>query len=196
VISGAIGPRGDGYSPERIMSEVEAEAYHAEQIDTFAGSAADMVCAITMNYAEEAVGIARAARRAGLPVALSFTVETDGALPTGQPLSEAIEAVDRATTGYPSYYGINCAHPDHLAPTLAEGGAFTDRIRALRANASRMSHAELNESPTLDVGNPVELGQQYAELRRRLPRLNVLGGCCGTDHRHVESIAAACAPLF
>jgi S-methylmethionine-dependent homocysteine/selenocysteine methylase len=196
VISGAIGPRGDGYSPERIMSEVEAEAYHAEQIDTFARSAADMVCAITMNYAEEAVGIARAARRAGLPVALSFTVETDGALPTGQPLREAIEAVDRATTGYPSYYGINCAHPDHFAPTLAEGGAFIDRIRGLRANASRMSHAERNESPPLDVGNPVELGQQYAELRRRLPRLNVLGGCCGTDHRHVESIAAACAPLF
>jgi homocysteine S-methyltransferase len=196
VISGAIGPRGDGYSPERIMSEVEAEAYHAEEIDTFAGTAADMVCAITMNYAEEAVGIARAARRAGLPVALSFTVETDGALPTGQPLQDAIEEVDRATSGYPSYYGINCAHPDHFAPTLAKGGAFTDRIRGLRANASRMSHAELNEAPALDVGSPAELGQQYADLRRRLPRLNVFGGCCGTDQRHVECIAAACAPLF
>ena len=196
VISGAIGPRGDGYRPDRILSEVEAEAYHGEEIDTFAGTAADMVCAITMNYAEEAVGIARAARRAGLPVALSFTVETDGTLPTGQTLADAIAQVDRATSEYPSYYMINCAHPDHFAPALAKGGASLERIRGLRANASRMSHAELNESPTLDVGDPAELGRQYAELKRRLPRLNVMGGCCGTDERHVECIAAACAPLF
>ena len=196
VISGAIGPRGDGYSPERIMSEAEAEDYHAEEIGTFAGTAADMVCAITMNYVEEAVGIARAASRAGLPVVLSFTVETDGALPTGQSLEDAIVQVDRATSAYPSYYGINCAHPDHFSPALAKGSVFTERIRGLRANASRMSHAELNEAPALDEGNPAELGQQYAELRRRLPRLNVFGGCCGTDQRHVESIAAACAPLF
>lgn len=196
VISGAIGPRGDGYNPSRIMSEAEAEDYHAEEIDTFAGTAADMVCAITMNYAEEAVGIARAARRAGLPVALSFTVETDGNLPTGQTLEDAIAQVERASGAYPSYYAVNCAHPDHFAPALAKGGAFTERIRGLRANASRMSHAELNDSPTLDVGDPAELGRQYAELKRRLPRLNVMGGCCGTDHRHVEQIAAACAPLF
>jgi S-methylmethionine-dependent homocysteine/selenocysteine methylase len=196
VISGAIGPRGDGYSPDRIMSEAEAEDYHGEEIDTFARSAADMVCAITMNYAEEAAGIARAARRAGLPVALSFTVETDGNLPTGQTLEDAIAQVERASAGYPSYYMINCAHPDHFAPALAKGGDFVERIRGLRANASRMSHAELNESPTLDVGDPAELGRQYAELKRRLPRLNVMGGCCGTDHRHVEQIAAACAPLF
>ena len=196
VISGAIGPRGDGYSPDRIMSEAEAEDYHAEEIETFARTAADMVCAITMNYAEEAVGIARAARRAGLPVALSFTVETDGNLPTGQTLEDAIAQVESASARYPSYYAINCAHPDHFAPALAKGGACVERIRGLRANASRMSHAELNESPTLDAGDPAELGRQYAELKRRLPRLNVMGGCCGTDHRHVEQIAAACAPLF
>ena len=196
VISGAIGPRGDGYNPSRIMSEAEAEDYHAEEIETFARTAADMVCAITMNYAEEAVGIARAARRAGLPVALSFTVETDGNLPTGQTLEDAIAQVESASARYPSYYAINCAHPDHFAPALAKGGACVERIRGLRANASRMSHAELNESPTLDAGDPAELGRQYAELKRRLPRLNVMGGCCGTDHRHVEQIAAACAPLF
>jgi S-methylmethionine-dependent homocysteine/selenocysteine methylase len=178
------------------MSEQQAEAYHQAQVDTLAGSAADMVCAITMNYVEEAVGIARAAQRAGMPVAISFTVETDGNLPTGQTLKAALEHVDEATSGYPSYYMINCAHPTHFEHVLAEGGLWLDRIGGLRANASRKSHAELNESPELDVGIPVELGMQYASLKQRLSRLNVLGGCCGTDHRHVAQIAEACSPLF
>lgn len=196
VISGCVGPRGDGYSPANTMSEQEAEAYHRDQVETLAGTAADMVCAITMNYAEEAVGIARAAQQTGMPVAISFTVETDGRLPTSQTLKAAVEQVDRATSSYPAYYMINCAHPEHFQQVLADGGAFVERIRGLRANASRMSHAELNESPVLDVGNPAELGLQYAELRRRLKHINVMGGCCGTDHRHVERIAEACAPLF
>ncbi len=196
VISGCLGPRGDGYVPDRAMSEQEAAAYHRDQVETLAGSAADMVCAITMNYVEESLGIARVAQRAGMPVAISFTVETDGNLPTGQTLKAAIEQVDDATSGYPCYYMINCAHPAHFEHVLAEGGLWLDRIRGLRANASRKSHAELNESPELDVGNPVELGSQYARLKTRLPRLNVMGGCCGTDHRHVEQIAEACSPLF
>lgn len=196
VISGCLGPRGDGYVPDSVMSEREAEAYHREQVDTFAASAADMVCGITMNYVEEAVGIARAAQRAAMPVAISFTVETDGNLPTGQPLKAAIEHVDEATSGYPSYYMINCAHPTHFEHVLDDDGLWLDRIRGLRANASRKSHAELNESPELDIGNPVELGKQYASLRQRLSHLNVMGGCCGTDHRHVEQIADACSPLF
>ncbi len=196
VISGCLGPRGDGYVPDRAMSEHEAAAYHRDQVETLAGSAADMVCAITMNYVEESLGIARAALRADIPVAISFTVETDGNLPTGQTLKAAIEQVDDATSGYPCYYMINCAHPTHFERVLAEGGLWLDRIRGLRANASRKSHTELNESPELDVGNPVELGSQYARLKTRLPRLNVMGGCCGTDHRHVEQIAEACSPLF
>jgi S-methylmethionine-dependent homocysteine/selenocysteine methylase len=196
VISGCIGPRGDGYVSDRTMSEQEAAAYHREQIETFAGSAADMVCAMTMNYAEEAAGIARAAQRAAMPVAISFTVETDGRLPTGQDLRSAIEQVDGATSGYPAYYMVNCAHPTHFEPVLSAGAPWVERIRGLRANASRMSHAELNESPDLDVGEPAELGQDYARLKRCLPRLNVMGGCCGTDHRHIEHIASACGPLF
>lgn len=196
VISGCLGPRGDGYIPDRVMSEQEAEAYHRDQVEVSAGTAADMVCAITMNYVEEAIGIARAAQRAGMPVAISFTVETDGNLPTGQSLKAAIAQVDKTTAGYPCYYMINCAHPTHFEHVLAEGGAWLDRIRGLRANASRKSHAELNESPELDIGNPVELGAQYADLTKRLAQLNVMGGCCGTDHRHVEQIAQACAPLF
>lgn len=196
VISGCIGPRGDGYVPDRAMSAQEAEVYHREQIETLAGSAADMVCAITMNYVEEAVGIARAAQRASTPVAISFTVETDGKLPTGQQLKAALEQVDDATSGYPSYYMINCAHPTHFDNVLINGERWVQRIHGLRANASRMSHAQLNEAPELDAGNATELGQEYADLKKRLPQLNVMGGCCGTDHRHIEQIASACLPLF
>lgn len=196
VISGCLGPRGDGYVPDHAMSAQEAETYHREQIETFAGTAVDMVCAITMNYVEEAIGIACAAQRAGMPVAISFTVETDGKLPTGQTLKAAIEQVDNATSGYPGYYMINCAHPTHFDDVLAEGEPWVKRIRGLRANASRMSHAQLNEASELDAGNATELGLEYADLKKRLPQLNVMGGCCGTDHRHIEQIASACLPLF
>jgi len=196
LISGCVGPRGDGYNPGKTMSEKDAETYHGNQIRVLQDSAADMVTATTMNYVGEAVGIARAAERAGMPVAISFTVETDGRLPTGQTLRAAIEQVDAATSRYPSYYMIDCAHPTHFEHVLAEGGPWTQRIRGLRANASRKSHAELNESPELDIGDPVELGMQHAQLKSRLPQLNVMGGCCGTDHRHVEQIATACSPLF
>jgi S-methylmethionine-dependent homocysteine/selenocysteine methylase len=196
LISGCIGPRGDGYVPGNVMSAQEAEIYHMEQIKTFAGSSADMVTAITINYVEEAIGITRAAQKMNMPVVISFTVETDGNLPTGQTLRSAIKQVDDATSGYPSYYMINCAHPTHFEHVLAEGGPWLDRLQGIRANASRKSHAELNEAPDLDIGNPVELGLQYARLKKRLSYLNVMGGCCGTDHRHVEQIAEACAPLF
>jgi S-methylmethionine-dependent homocysteine/selenocysteine methylase len=196
VISGCLGPRGDGYNPSSLMSVEVAEAYHAEQVRIFADSAADLVTAITLNYVEEAIGIARAARGAGMPVVISFTVETDGRLPTKDTLQAAIERVDTATAAYPAYYMINCAHPTHFERVLDPKEAWIQRLRGLRANASRQSHAELNESPTLDPGDPVELGREYAALKQRLPRLNVMGGCCGTDHRHVEQIATACAPLF
>jgi S-methylmethionine-dependent homocysteine/selenocysteine methylase len=194
VVSGCLGPRGDGYDPANLMSVEEAEAYHAEQARVLADAGADLLTAITMNYGAEAIGIARAARAAGMPVVISFTVETDGRLPTGDALGVAIEQVDAATAAYPAYYMINCAHPTHFADVLDERAPWTRRIRGLRANASRQSHAELNESPTLDPGDPRELGQEYAALKRRLPQLAVMGGCCGTDHRHIEQIAAACAP--
>lgn len=196
IISGCIGPRGDGYVPSNAMTGREAQAYHSAQIRTFAASSADLVTAITMNYVEEAIGIARAAQQANMPVVISFTVETDGNLPTGQTLRSAIEQVDEVTAGYPAYYMINCAHPTHFEHLLAEGGMWLDRIRGIRANASHRSHAELNDAPDLDEGNPVELGVQYARLKKRLPHLSVMGGCCGTDHRHIEQIAQACAPLF
>jgi S-methylmethionine-dependent homocysteine/selenocysteine methylase len=192
VISGCIGPQDDGYDPSQILSAADAEDYHSTQIRTFSETAADMVTAITMTYVEEAVGVTRAAAAAGMPVAVSFTVETDGRLPSGQGLGEAIEQVDRETDASPSYYMINCAHPTHFASVLEDGGGWRERIHGLRANASTLSHAELDEADELDEGDPADLGMRYADLRRRLPRLNVLGGCCGTDHRHVAEIRDAC----
>jgi homocysteine S-methyltransferase len=192
VIEGMIGPRGDGYRPGERMSPAEAERYHAAQIGSFAASAADMVGAYTLSYPEEAIGIARAARTAAIPVALSFTVETDGRLPFGDTLQAAIEEVDRASDMAAAYYLVNCAHPDHLAGALDGGGAWLARLRGVRANASRKRHAELDAATELDAGDPAELGRDYRELRRRFPHLTVLGGCCGTDERHVAAIAAAC----
>jgi homocysteine S-methyltransferase len=197
VISGCLGPRGDGYVPDKAMSATEAAEYHRPQIEAFAGTAADLVSVLTMNYVEEAEGIAQAAMRAGMPVVISFTVETDGKLPTGQPLGEAIRQVDGSTGAYPAYYMINCAHPSHFDHALHPDEPWTDRIRGVRANASRMSHAELNDAPELDAGNPIEFGRDYVRLRtEKLTRLNVVGGCCGTDHRHIEQLALSCAPLF
>ncbi|HZO95949.1 MAG TPA: homocysteine S-methyltransferase family protein [Gaiellaceae bacterium] len=191
VISGCIGPQGDGYSPAAKLTASAAEDYHSVQIATFRDTAADMVTAITITYAEEAVGIARAAESAGLPSAISFTVETDGRLPSGQSLADAVREVDEATDGAPAYYMVNCAHPTHFEHVLAEGGAWLKRVRGLRANASTKSHAELDEAEELDEGDPADLAARYAALRRGLPRLSVLGGCCGTDHRHVAAICEA-----
>lgn len=196
VVSGCLGPRGDGYSPEQLMTAEAAEAYHQAQIIALAEAGADLVTAITMTYADEALGITRAAQAVGLPVVISFTVETDGHLPTGQSLKAAIAQVDAATDNGPAYYMINCAHPTHFASVLPEGEAWLGRIRGLRANASTKSHAELDEAADLDVGDPNDLGRRYRDLKQALPNLNVLGGCCGTDDRHVAAIYQACAPLW
>ncbi len=192
VISGLIGPRDDAYNPAQLMSADEAERYHAAQVETLAGTEADLVSALTLTYPSEAVGIARTARRNQMPVVISFTLETNGALPDRSSLGDAIAAVDDATDAYPAYYGINCAHPSHFLGVLDPAEEWTTRIKMIRANASRSSHAELDEAETLDDGDPEELGREYAEIRRRLPQVNVLGGCCGTDVRHVKSIARAC----
>ena len=192
VISGNVGPRGDGYEPSALMSAEEAACYHEPQIRTLRDAGADFVSAFTLNYIAEAEGFARAAARLEIPCVVSFTVETDGKLPTGQTLREAIEAVDAASDPAPVYYMINCAHPAHFEEVVAGGGAWLGRIRGIRANSSERSHAELNESADLDEGDPHDLGQRHRRLRELLPQVNILGGCCGTDHRHVEAICRAC----
>jgi S-methylmethionine-dependent homocysteine/selenocysteine methylase len=190
VISGCIGPRGDGYVAGEQMTADEAEAYHSVQIGTFADTAADLVTAITMTYPDEALGITRAAAAAGLPAVISFTVETDGRLPSGHALAEAIALLDENESP-PVYYMINCAHPTHFEHSLEVGAPWVPRIRGLRANASALSHAELDEAETLDDGDPDDLAARYVGLRERLPSLSVLGGCCGTDDRHVRAMSEA-----
>ena len=191
LLSANIGPRSDAYAPEERMTAGEAEAYHAEQIGWLAGTDVDIVSGYTIAYPEEGIGIARAARACDLPVVISWTVETDGRLPVGTPLHEAIEETDRATDGYALHHMMNCAHPDHFASVLAgaEGAAWMHRLRGIVANASRCSHAELDEAEELDDGDPDELARQLASLRETHPRLTVLGGCCGTDMRHMRALA-------
>ncbi len=188
VISGNLGPRGDGYRADARMTAEESQAYHRAQVETFSQTDADMVAAFTMNYVEEAIGIVKAAQACTIPVAISFTLEVDGRLPTGDTLQNAIEQVDAATGSYAVYYMINCAHPTHFENELRGDGHWLRRIRGLRANASRRSHAELDEAADLDDGLPEELGTQYRALRQHLPGMTVVGGCCGTDHRHVDAI--------
>jgi len=192
VVSGNIGPEGDGYSPESLLSAAEAEAYHSWQIGVFADAQVDMVNAMTMTYPNEAIGVVAAASAAALPVSIAFTVETDGRLPNGLSLQDAIEEVDQTTDGSAAYFMVNCAHPTHfdsVAGSLSD--SVRDRIRGIRANASTKSHAELDEATELDYGDPQDLAERYVALRECLPKLAVLGGCCGTDLRHVRAIGEA-----
>ncbi len=193
VLNGVIGPRGDAYQAGR-MDAAEAQRYHALQIGAFTETEADMVTGLTLNSTAEAIGIARAAEAAGLPCVISFTVETDGRLADGTSLKEAIETTDRETDAAPAYYMVNCAHPLHFEQVLQRGEAWVRRIGGLRANASTKSHAELDESTELDIGDPLDLGRRYRNLQAEYPAMRVLGGCCGTDHRHLEAICEACMP--
>lgn len=194
IISGNLGPRGDGYRADRRMSAEQARRYHSSQIETFAHTQADLVTAVTLNYVEEAVGIVLAAKAAAMPVVISFTTETDGKLPAGDTLADAIGLTDAATAGYASYFMINCAHPTHFEPLLRAGGEWTTRLRGVRANASTRSHAELDASTELDAGDPLVLAAQYGALRALLPQLSVYGGCCGTDLRHLRAISDGLVP--
>lgn len=192
LVGGAIGPRGDGYRVDRAMTAEEAEEYHSYQIGRLAENPTDVVTALTICYAEEAIGIARAASAVGLPAVISFTLETDGHLPSGQSLADAITTTDEATDASPVHYMINCAHPVHFDHVLEAGAQWLERLGGLRANASQLSHTELDEMTELDAGDPADLASRYRSLRTILPSLRVVGGCCGTDHRHVGAIAAAC----
>jgi homocysteine S-methyltransferase len=190
VIEACVGPRSDAYSPTLVMDADEAERYHAFQLRALAETGATQASALTLTYPEEAIGIVRAAKASGVPVVIGFTVETDGRLASGASIEDAIEAVDGATDGAAEGFMINCAHPTHFADALPAGDA-RKRLRGLRANASTLSHAELDEAEELDSGDPADLAERYVSLRGELPELEVVGGCCGTDIRHVTAICDA-----
>jgi len=193
ILSGNIGPRGDGYKAENCMTAEQAKAYHTEQVKAFAFADADVVTALTMTYSDEAVGIIQAARSFNLPVVVAFTVETDGRLPGGEPLNEAIIKTDQETNSYAKHYMINCAHPQHFLPVLQKDEQWKKRIGGIRANASLKSHAELDDSEMLDTGDACLLASGYKDAFQLLPGLKIIGGCCGTDHTHMEAI---CQKLF
>lgn len=189
LVNGVVGPAGDGYAPGKVPSIAEVREMHRPQIDIFARAGVDMISAITMTNIVEATGITQLATKVGLPVVISFTVETDGRLPTGEPLGDAISSVDQATHNAPIYYMVNCAHPDHFRDAILSGSDWVNRIGGVRANASRLSHAELDVAEKLDDGDPKEFGKLHAQLNGLLPNLRVVGGCCGTDHRHVGCVS-------
>jgi homocysteine S-methyltransferase len=174
------------------MTAEQATDYHAVQVGMLADSGADLVTSFTLTYADEGIGVAAAAAARGIPSVVGFTVETDGRLPSGQPLGEAIDEVDAATGAAPAWFMVNCAHPDHILAGLPDQPQpWAARVGALRANGSRMSHAELDAAETLDDGDPADLAEGYVRLRDLLPAVRVIGGCCGTDVRHVAEVAKA-----
>jgi homocysteine S-methyltransferase len=187
VLSGQVGPRDDGYAPKSKMTTEQAADYHSEQIEVYAQSDVDIVSGFTICYPEEAAGIVRAAQRHELPVAIAFTVETDGRLPCGTSLKDAIEQVDNETKSGAEYFLLNCAHPDHFTPIL-DNGQWMKRLKGIVANASRCSHAELDNAIELDDGDPVELGLQLGALRNQYPHLTIVGGCCGSSLKHMKHI--------
>ncbi|QDU78458.1 Homocysteine S-methyltransferase [Polystyrenella longa] len=192
IVSGNLGPRADGYKVAQVMTIDESAEYHREQVETLRDAGADCICAMTITTAEEATGIAKTAQSAEMPAVISFTVETDGSLPSGMKLNEAIAYVDQEAPDAVSYFGINCAHPTHFDSQLDTQDSWTARIGTIRANASTMSHAELDNSTVLDAGDPQDFGDRYLQLRNRLPELRVFGGCCGTDIAHIVSICERC----
>jgi homocysteine S-methyltransferase len=190
-VTGVVGPRGDGYVVGDAMTADRAAEYHSAQVEALTEGGVDQVAGMTLTYPEEAIGLVQAAQAVGVPSLVSFTVETDGRLPSGHTLREAIDLVDERTGQGPVGYLVNCAHPTHFVDALVEGD-WLRRITGVRANASTMSHAELDAADQLDGGDPEDLADRYNDLLGRLPALELLGGCCGTDHRHLAAIAGRC----
>jgi homocysteine S-methyltransferase len=188
-IAACIGPRGDAYGTGGDISENEAEDYHSVQLSNLQGTAADMAVAATFNNIPEAIGVIRAANAAGIPIGVSLTLTPEGRLRSGPSLREAVERVEEATEGGAAWFGTNCSHPLEFEPALADAGPWLERLRYVRPNAARMEKIALCSLGHLEDGDPVELGEQMAEVARMLPRTDIIGGCCGTDERHLAEIA-------
>jgi S-methylmethionine-dependent homocysteine/selenocysteine methylase len=144
---------------------------------------------LTFNNIPESIGVIRAGVAAGLPVGVSLSLTTEGRLRSGPSLREAIEAIEEATDGAAAWFGTNCAHPVEFEPAFADAGSWFDRLRYIRPNAAKMDKIALCSLGHLEDGDPVELGGEMGEIARRFPRADILGGCCGTDERHLSEIA-------
>lgn len=189
AIAGCIGPKGDAYSLNRDITAEEAEDYHATQCETLRDCGVDLIWAATINNIPEAVGISRAAARVGLPVNMSFTLDSSHKLKSGPSLKEAIEATDtEAGAARPDSYGINCSHPLEFEPAL-EPGDWARRLRSLRPNAAKMDKVSLCKLGHIEEGDPEELGQMMGDLAKRYPDIDIWGGCCGTWDKHFDRIA-------
>lgn len=185
-VCGVIGPRGDGYRPGQETTSEEFAEYHSAQMVAFAESGAAWITAYTMTTVAEAAGVVHAARTVGLDVGISFTVETDGRLPDGTRLADAVDSLWQR--GAPDGLLLNCAHPSHIAEALRDDDSWTGRVTGLRVNASRQTHAQLDEAAELDEGDITDLVAEHEQLAARLPLLDIVGGCCGTDVRHVAAL--------
>ena len=188
-ISGCIGPRGDAYGTGAEISESEAEDYHSVQLSTLRETDADMAIAATFNNIPEAIGVVRAAKNIGVPLGVSLTLTTESRLRSGPTLKQAVETIDEQTDGAAAWFGTNCSHPLEFEPAISETGVWTERLRYIRPNASRMEKIALCKLGHLEDGNPIELGQQMGDVAQRFPKMDILGGCCGTDERHLGEIA-------
>jgi S-methylmethionine-dependent homocysteine/selenocysteine methylase len=188
LIAGYVGPRGDAYQTNRTITAAEAEDYHAVQLATLKAADVDLAWALTFNNIPEAIGVARAAARIGVPLAISFTLDTTSRLSSGPSLARAVETVETETDGAPAFYSLNCSHPVEFEPALTPGG-WTERVRGFRPNASRMDKIALCKLGHLEEGDPVELGRLMGTLARRYPHMDVWGGCCGTGDVHLDQIA-------
>ena len=188
-IAGCLGPRGDAYGTGGAITEDEAEAYHSVQLRTLKETPADMAIALTFNNIPEAIGAVRAAQALDMPIGVSLTLTAEGRLRSGPTLREAVETIDAGTDGAATWFGTNCEHPLEWADALADAGPWLERMRYFRPNAARMEKLALCTLGHLEDGDPEELGSQMGALAAALPRADILGGCCGTDERHLGAVA-------
>ncbi|MGF7162328.1 S-methylmethionine-dependent homocysteine/selenocysteine methylase [Rhodoligotrophos appendicifer] len=194
AIAGVIGPRRDGYDPAEAPSPEVARAYHSIQAEMLAELGVDLLYAPTFASAAELEGVAAAMAAAGLPYALAPIIDAGARMLDGTPLAEAIARIDARVKPAPQHYLIGCVHPTLFREAYQNGPSLTaavaGRIAGLKANASTLPPDQLDRLDHLEAGLPQLFGEQMADLHRRYG-LTVLGGCCGTDHRHIRAIAEA-----
>jgi S-methylmethionine-dependent homocysteine/selenocysteine methylase len=190
-IAGVIGPRRDGYDPAGAPGTVEARAYHARQAEVLAACGVDLLYAPTFACASELIGVAQAMASTGLPYVLAPVLGEDGRLPDGTALADAIDAVDAAVVPRPLHVMVGCVHPSRVQAIAASGsaGALPDRVAGIKANASTLPPDQLDKLGRLDEGDCQLFARQMTALRRD-HGLRVLGGCCGTNDRHIAALAA------